>query len=44
MEERLNVAKTAYANLMKFKSNTEYKQKADEMLAKINTDLKQFSK
>jgi outer membrane protein assembly factor BamD len=44
MEERLRVAKTAYNNLVKFKPDTEYKAKADEMLAKIETDLKQFSK
>ncbi len=44
MEERLNAAKTAYSNLLKFNSNTEFKQKADDMLARINTDLKQFSK
>ena len=44
MEERLNVAITAHNNLLKFNSNTEFKQKADEMLARINTDLKQFSK
>jgi len=44
MEERLNVAKAAHANLIKFNSFTEYKTKADEMLARINTDLKQFSK
>jgi outer membrane protein assembly factor BamD len=44
MEERLNVAKTAYANLIKFNSFTEYKTKADDMLARINTELKQFSK
>jgi outer membrane protein assembly factor BamD len=44
MQDRLNVAKTAYSNLVKFNSNTEFKQKADEMLAKIDTDLKQFSK
>ena len=44
MEERLNVAKTAHNNLLKFNSNTEFKQKADNMLARINTDLKQFSK
>jgi outer membrane protein assembly factor BamD len=44
MEERLNAAKTAHANLLKFNSNSEYKQKADDMLARINTDLKQFSK
>ena len=44
MEERLNAAKTAYSNLLKFNSNTEFKQKADDMLERINKDLKQFSK
>jgi len=44
MEERLNAAKTAHNNLLKFNTNTEFKQKADDMLARINTDLKQFSK
>ncbi len=44
MQDRLNVAKTAYSNLVKFNANTEYKQKADQMLARIDTDLKQFSK
>ena len=44
MQERLNVAKIAYSNLVKFNANTEYKKKADEMLARIDTDLKQFSK
>jgi outer membrane protein assembly factor BamD len=44
MEERLIAAKAAHASLLKFNSNTEYKQKADDMLARINTDLKQFSK
>lgn len=44
MEERLIAAKTAHANLLKFNSNTEFKQKANEMLERINTDLKQFSK
>lgn len=42
--ERLNVAKVAYANLIKFNANTEFKSKADNMLARIETDLKQFSK
>lgn len=42
--ERLNVAKAAYANLLKFNADTEFKSKADDMLAKIETDLKQFSK
>ena len=41
--ERLNNAKTAYLNLMKFNPNSEFKDKADEMLAKIETDLKQIS-
>lgn len=44
MEERLYAAKTAYSNLLKFNSNTEFKQKADVMLERINKDLKQFSK
>jgi outer membrane protein assembly factor BamD len=29
MEERLNVAKTAYSNLMKFNAETKYKEKAE---------------
>ena len=44
VEERLNVAKVAYSSLLKFNANTEYKAKADEMLARIENDLKQFSK
>ncbi len=44
VEERLNVAKMSYTSLMKFNANTEYKKKADEMLARIENDLKQFSK
>jgi outer membrane protein assembly factor BamD len=44
MEERLVVAKNAYASLIKFNASTEYKGKADDMLARIETDLKQFSK
>jgi outer membrane protein assembly factor BamD len=35
MEERLNVAKTAQINLIKFKADTKYKQEATEMLARI---------
>lgn len=42
MEERLNAAKTAYGTLIKFNSSTEYKEKADEMLARIEKDLQQF--
>ncbi|WP_300569210.1 outer membrane protein assembly factor BamD [Flavobacterium sp.] len=44
MQERLNAAKAAYATLMKFNANTEYKKIADEMLVRIDKDLQQFSK
>jgi outer membrane protein assembly factor BamD len=44
MVERLNNAKTAYNSLIKFKPETKYKQVADEMLARIETDLKNFTK
>jgi outer membrane protein assembly factor BamD len=42
MKERLIIAKLAYANLVKFNPNSEFKTKADGMLARIETDLKQF--
>jgi outer membrane protein assembly factor BamD len=44
MQERLNNAKVAYNGLVKFKADTKYKAKADEMLARIDKDLQQFSK
>ena len=44
MEERLNVAKVAYANLIKFKTDTKYKKQADEMYARIEKDLQKFIK
>lgn len=44
MQERLENAKSAYNNLVKLNANTEFKSKADEMLARIENDLKQFSK
>lgn len=44
MAERLNVAKTAYASLIKFKPDTKYRKTADEMLARIETDLKNITK
>lgn len=44
MEERLNVAVTAYNSLMKFKPDTKYKKIADEMMVRIETDLKKFTK
>lgn len=44
MEERLNNAKIAYNNLIKYKAETKYRQKADEMLARIEKDLLKFTK
>lgn len=44
MEERLNVAKAAQLNLIKFKADTKYKQEANEMLARIDKDLQKFTK
>lgn len=44
MEERLKNAKSAYSNLIKFNASTKYKSQADDMLAKIDKDLQQFSK
>lgn len=44
MEERLNAAKNAYHSLTKYKADSKYKKQADDMLAKIENDLKQFSK
>jgi len=44
MEERLKNAKSAYSNLMKFNASTKHKSKADDMLARIDKDLQQFSK
>lgn len=44
MEARLNSAKLSHGNLVKFKQDTKYKNKADEMLARIDQELKQFIK
>jgi outer membrane protein assembly factor BamD len=45
MEERLKNAKVAYTNLMKIEVvKADHKQKADDMLAKIEIDLQQYSK
>ena len=44
MEERLKNAKSAYTSLTKYKADSKFKTKADEMLAKIDKDLQQFSK
>nr|WP_315223353.1 outer membrane protein assembly factor BamD [uncultured Flavobacterium sp.] len=42
MQDRLNVAKVAYGNLVKFNSNSKYKKQADEMNARVETDLQKF--
>jgi len=44
MAERLNIAKIAYHNLIKFKPDTKYKKIADEMFLRIETNLKNFTK
>ena len=44
MQERLNDAKSAYSNLIKFKPDTQYKEKASEMLAQIDKKLQNFTK
>lgn len=44
MKERLIAAKAEYAALIKFRPNSKFKAKADDMIATIETDLKQFSK
>jgi outer membrane protein assembly factor BamD len=44
MEERLNTAKLAYSNLIKFKPETKYNQKASQMLAQIDNKLQKITK
>lgn len=44
MQERLNSAKLAYSNLIKFKSETKYKEKANQMLVQIDKKLQNFTK
>ncbi|MGV3458934.1 MAG: outer membrane protein assembly factor BamD [Flavobacterium sp.] len=44
MEERLLAAKSNYAALMKFNAETKYKNDADEKLARIESELKKYSK
>jgi outer membrane protein assembly factor BamD len=43
-KERLDNAKEAHASLLKFNANTNYKKTADQMLARIEKDLQQYSK
>ena len=42
-EERLNYAKTTYTSLVKFKPETEFKEKADKILADIDKELQQYT-
>ena len=42
--ERLANAKAAYLNLMKYNQESEFKEKADQMLVQIEADLNKFSK
>lgn len=44
MQDRLNTAKTAYLNLIKFNANTKYKNKVDLMSAEIEKKLQIFNK
>jgi outer membrane protein assembly factor BamD len=44
MEDRLIAAKGAYSNLIKFNPSTKYLQVAEEMKARIETDLQKFTK
>ena len=44
MEERLQQARAAHATLMKFNPSTKYKGEADDMLTRIDNDLKQYIK
>lgn len=44
VEERLNLAKSAYSVLVRFKEDTKYKKEADEMLVQIDKELQKFSK
>ncbi len=44
MEERLQQARAAHATLMKFNPSTKYKEQADQMLVRIDNDLKQYIK
>ncbi len=43
-QERLAYAKTTYANLIKFNDQTEYKEKADKMLADVEKELQNYIK
>lgn len=44
MQDRLNVAKISYQNLIKFNADTKYKEKADEMYARVEQELQKYTK
>ncbi len=44
MKDRLESAKANYNALVKFNPETKYKEQADKMLEKIDTELQKFSK
>ncbi|MEO8253141.1 MAG: outer membrane protein assembly factor BamD, partial [Flavobacterium sp.] len=44
MQERLNVAKTSYQSLIKFRPDTKYKEEADEMYARVEQELQKYTK
>ncbi|MCO6146492.1 outer membrane protein assembly factor BamD [Flavobacterium sp. NRK1] len=44
MKDRLEAAKANYNALVKFNPETKYKEQADKMLEKIDTELQKFSK
>ncbi|MDP5002171.1 MAG: outer membrane protein assembly factor BamD [Flavobacterium sp.] len=43
-QERLSYAKSTYANLVKFNEQSEYKEKADKMLAEVEKELEKYTK
>lgn len=43
-EERLNYAKTTYANFVKHNGQSEYKEQADKMLADVEQELQKYTK
>ena len=43
-QERLTYAKGTYSNLIKHNAQTEYKEKADKMLAEIEQELQKYTK
>jgi outer membrane protein assembly factor BamD len=42
-EERLNTAKTYHQNLIKFKADTKYLEKSNQMLETVDKELKQYT-